>query len=67
MTDKPNHTCPHIDMTTIEELLNTIERLKDIAQQALELAEAYSGGESEVEEELRDELQLILDDHHSRD
>lgn len=54
-------------MTTIEELLNTIEQLKDIAQQALELAEAYSGGESEVEEELRDELQKILDDHHSRD
>lgn len=54
-------------MTTIEELLNTIEQLKDIAQQALELAEAYSGGESEVEEELRNQLQKILDDHHSRD
>ncbi len=68
MTDKPNHNCcPHIDMTTIEELLNTIEQLKDIAQQALELAEAYSGGESEVEEELRDELQLILDNHHAND
>ena len=37
-------------MTTIEELINTIEQLKDIAQQALELAEAYSGGESEVVE-----------------
>ena len=54
-------------MTTIEELLNTIEQLKDIAQQALELAEAYSGGESEVEEELRNQLQIVLDDHHSPD
>ena len=54
-------------MTTIEELLNTIEQLKDIAQQALELAEAYSGGESEVEEELRNQLQIVLDDNHSRD
>ena len=54
-------------MTTIEELLNTIEQLKDIAQQALELAEAYSGGESEVEEELRNQLQIVLYDHHSRD
>ena len=54
-------------MTRIEELLNTIEQLKDIAQQALELAEAYSGGESEVEEELRNQLQKVLDDHHSRD
>lgn len=55
------------NMTTIEELLNTIEQLKDIAQQALELAEAYSGGESEVEEELRENLKIVLDDHHSRD
>ena len=54
-------------MTTIEKLLNTIEQLKDIAQQALELAEAYSGGESEVEEELRENLKIVLDDHHSRD
>ena len=54
-------------MTRIEELLNTIEQLKDIAQKALELAEAYSGGENEVEEELRNQLQIVLDDHHSRD
>ena len=55
------------NMTTIEELLNTIEQLKDIAQQALELAEAYSGGESEVEEELRENLKIILDNHHAND
>ena len=50
------------DMDT-EELLNTIEQLKDIAQKALELAEAYSGGENEVEEELRENLKIILDAH----
>lgn len=55
------------NMTTIEQLIDTIMQLKDIAQQALELAEAYSGGESEVEEELRNQLQKVLDDHHSRD
>lgn len=54
-------------MTTIEELINTIMLLKGVAEEALELAEAYSGGESEVEEELRNRLQKILDDHHSRD
>jgi len=54
-------------MTTIEELLNTIEQLKDIAEQALELAEEYSGGESEVEEELRENLKIILDNHHAND
>lgn len=67
MTDKPNHTCPHIDMTTIEQLIDTIMQLKGVAEQALELVDEYSGGESETAEELRDELQLILDDHHSRD
>ena len=50
-------------MTRIEELLNTIKQLKDIAQQALELAESYSGGENEVEEELRENLKIILDAH----
>jgi len=50
-------------MTRIEELLNTIEQLKDIARKALELAEAYSGGENEVEEELRENLKIILDAH----
>lgn len=54
-------------MTTIEELINTIMLLKGVAEQALELVDEYSGGESETAEELRNQLQLILDDHHSRD
>lgn len=54
-------------MTTIEQLIDTIMQLKDVAEQALELVDEYSGGESETAEELRDELQKILDDHHSRD
>ena len=67
MIDKPNHNCcPHIDMTTIEELLYTIEQLKDIAERALELVDEY-GCELEASEELRDELQLILDNHHAND
>jgi hypothetical protein len=67
MTDKPNHNCPHIDMTTIEQLIDTIMQLKGVAEQALELVDEYSGGESETAEELRDELQLILDNHHAND
>ena len=54
-------------MTTIEKLLHTIQLLKEIAEQAIELAEAYSGGESEVEEELRENLKIILDNHHAND
>ena len=65
--DSSQQTNQQNNMTTIEELLNTIEQLKDIAQQALELAEAYSGGESEVEEELRENLKIILDNHHAND
>lgn len=53
-------------MTTIEELINTIEQLKDIAERALELVDEY-GCELEASEELRDELQLILDNHHAND
>ena len=65
--DSSQQTNQQNNMTTIEKLLNTIEQLKDIAQQALELAEAYSGGESEVEEELRENLKIILDNHHAND
>lgn len=66
MTDKPNHTCPHIDMTTIEQLIDTIMQLKGVAERALELVDEY-GCELEASEELRDELQLILDNHHAND
>ena len=54
-------------MTTIEQLIDTIMQLKGVAEQALELVDEYSGGESETAEELRDELQLILDNHHAND
>ena len=67
LVDSSQQTNQQNNMTTIEELLNTIEQLKDIAQQALELAEAYSGGESEVEEELRENLKIVLDNHHAND
>jgi len=50
-------------MTTIEELLNTIEELNDLAAQALDLADEYSGGDSGTAEELRERLELILDEH----
>jgi hypothetical protein len=50
-------------MTTIEELINTIEELNDLCAQALDLADEYSGGDSETAEELRERLELILDEH----
>lgn len=49
-------------MTTIEELINTILQLKEVAEKALELA-----SKSEATDQLRKNLQEILDDHHSRD
>jgi hypothetical protein len=50
-------------MKTIEQLLETIEELNDLAAQALDLADEYSGGDSETGEELRERLELILDEH----
>jgi hypothetical protein len=50
-------------MTTFEELLITIEELKNICEQALDLADEYSGGESETAEELRENFDKIIDSH----
>lgn len=54
-------------MTTIEKLIHTIEQLESVANQALELAEEYSGGESETADQLRAMVQEIMDDHHADD
>lgn len=54
-------------MTTIEKLIHTIEQLKSVAFLALELAEEYSGGESETADQLRDVLEEIMEDHHADD
>lgn len=54
-------------MTTIEKLISTIEQLESVAKQLLELAEEYSGGESETADQLRDVLAEIMEDHHADD
>jgi hypothetical protein len=54
-------------MTTIEELLNTIEELNDLCCQALDLADEYSGGDSEKAEALRERLEQIIDEHRKND
>jgi hypothetical protein len=51
-------------MTTIEELLNTIQFLKEIAEQAIELANEYSGNDSEMADELEEALQKVIDEHN---
>lgn len=54
-------------MTTIEKLISTIEQLESVAKQALELAEEYSGGDSETATALRDWLDGVMKDHHAND
>jgi hypothetical protein len=54
-------------MTTIEQLIDTIMQLKSVAEQAIELADEYSGGESETAEQLRDALEGIMETHHQAD
>jgi hypothetical protein len=54
-------------MTTIEELIETIMALQSIAEGALELAEEYSGGESETATALRDWLDGVMKAHHAND
>jgi hypothetical protein len=54
----------HNTMTPIEKLINTIKLLAYIADQAIDLAQEYAGGESETAEELRQQMQEILDEHN---
>lgn len=54
-------------MTTIEKLIHTIEQLKDIAEQAIELSYMYSGNESETADELSELLEGVMKDHHNDD
>jgi hypothetical protein len=55
------------DMTTIEELIETIKALESIAEGALELAEEYSGGESDTAASLREWLDMVMEAHHAND
>jgi hypothetical protein len=48
-------------MTTIEELLHTIEELNDLASKALDLVDEW-GGEPETAEEMRERLEQITID-----
>jgi DNA-binding ferritin-like protein len=50
---------------TIEQLIETIKQLESIAQQAIELAEEYSGGESETADQLRDALNECIEELHT--
>jgi hypothetical protein len=54
-------------MTTIEKLLETISALESIAAGAIELAEEYSGGESESAAGLREWFDAVMLDHHADD
>jgi hypothetical protein len=54
-------------MTTIEQLIETIKSLHSIAEQALDLVDDYSGGESETADELRDYLDGVMKAHHAND
>lgn len=54
-------------MTTIEQLIETIMQLKSVAEQAIELANEYSGGESEMADQLQDALDDIMEAHHAND
>jgi hypothetical protein len=52
-------------MTTIEQLIETINALESIAEGALELAYEYSGGESETCDALREWLDGVMKDYHT--
>lgn len=54
-------------MTTIEELIETIKSLHSIAEQALDLVDDYSGGESGTAASLREWLDGVMKAHHAND
>jgi hypothetical protein len=54
-------------MTTIEQLIETIKSLHSIAEQALDLVDDYSGGDSETATALREWLDGVMKDHHAND
>ena len=54
------------DMTAIEELIHTIDQLKCLAEQALDLVDEYSG-ESETADVLREMLDRVMEEHHAND
>jgi len=53
-------------MKTIEQLLETIEELNDLAAKALDLVDEW-GGELETAEEMRERLEQIIDEHRKND
>lgn len=54
-------------LTTIEQMIETINCLASIAEDALDLADEYSGGESGTADELRAMLKRAMDEHHAND
>lgn len=54
-------------LTTIEQMIETINCLASIAEDALDLVEEYSGDESETAEELRAILKRTMAEHHAND
>jgi|694.fasta_scaffold129415_8 hypothetical protein len=54
-------------MTTIEQMIETINCLASIAEDALGLADEYSGDESETADELRAMLKRTMDEHRAND
>jgi methyl-accepting chemotaxis protein len=55
------------NMTAIEELIHTIDQLKCLAEQALDLVDEYSGGDSESADVLREMLDRVMEEHHAND
>lgn len=54
-------------LTTIKQMIETINCLASIAEDALDLVEEYSGDESETAEELRAILKRTMAEHHAND
>lgn len=52
------------DMTTIH-MIHTIHELKYLVEQALDLVEEYSGGESETAEQIQDALEKVMELYHA--
>jgi len=52
-------------MQTKQNLIKTICALASIAEDALDLADEYSGDESETADELRAMLRRVMDEHNA--
>jgi hypothetical protein len=52
-------------LTTIEQMIETINCLASIAEDALDLVDEYSGDESGTADELRAMLRRVMDEHNA--